>query len=120
VADSRGLQPLFRPAAEALLAEMRRAAPGFVITSGFRTKADQERLFARFQAGLSGVYTVLPPGKSQHERGWAVDIARVGVDPKADALLAAFGARWRAAGGVWGGAADPVHFEAPKRWTGRT
>ena len=29
------------------------------------------------------------------------------------------GKYWESLGGVWGGESDPVHFEAPKAWTGR-
>ena len=91
----------------------------FVLTSAKRSRMDQARLYNRWRAGLSP-FPALPPGRSQHERGLAVDIARRGVDPSDDDLLAALGAAWRKAGGVWGGEVDPVHFEAPKAWTGRT
>lgn len=102
-----------------LLEELRRVDARFVLTSAYRSPTDQAALFERFRRGEPGLYTVLPPGRSQHERGWAVDIARVGVTPKQDQLLAQLGQLWRSWGGVWGGQADPVHFEAPKAVTGR-
>jgi hypothetical protein len=46
-------------------------------------------------------------------------MVRLNVDPEDDELLVEMGERWREAGGVWGGEKDPVHFEAPKAWTGR-
>jgi len=99
---------------------MQKMDPRFVVTSSLRTFADQQRLYERFRAGGQGVFTVLPPGRSQHERGWAFDTVRVGVDPLKDELLHQVGAWWRSVGGVWGGPKDPVHFEAPKVWTGRS
>lgn len=118
MANTRQLNPAFRRIADRLLAAMRTLGP-FVITSAYRSPTEQAQLYERFKRGEGGLYTVLPPGRSQHERGFAVDIARPNVRPKEDALLHAVGAWWRAQGGVWGGEADPVHFEAPKSWTGR-
>lgn len=113
-----GLAPAFRPHADALLRLARTLDPRFVITSAKRSATDQQRLYNRWLAGLSP-FPALPPGRSQHERGLAVDLARRGVDPADDKLLAWLGATWRSVGGVWGGEKDPVHFEAPKTWTGR-
>jgi hypothetical protein len=48
-----------------------------------------------------------------------MDVARLGVKAKEDDLLIEAGHLWRSLGGVWGGEADPVHFEAPKWMTGR-
>lgn len=112
------LRPEFRPHAEQLLKAARGLDPRFVFTSTYRSRTDQARLYARYIKGESP-FPALPPGRSQHERGWAVDLARLGVDPSDDPLLAALGAAWRSIGGVWGGTVDPVHFEAPKAWTGR-
>lgn len=112
------LHPQFRPVAVELLRVARTLDPRFVFTSTYRSPTDQARLFAKYQRGESP-YPALPPGKSQHERGLAVDLARPGTDPSDDDLLAALGDAWRAVGGVWGGSVDPVHFEAPRAWTGR-
>lgn len=114
----RTLNRHFRPYAEQLLRYARSLDPRFVCTSARRSRIDQARLYHRFITGKSPL-TALPPGKSQHERGLAIDLARLNVDPSADELLAALGQAWRQAGGVWGGEKDPVHFEAPKAWTGR-
>lgn len=118
MASTRGLQPAFRPYAEMLAGWLRQQGP-YRITSGRRTRAEQVQLYQRWLRGDPGVLTPAPPGRSQHERGWAVDLAQPGVHPKDDPLLEALGLWWRSVGGVWGGAADPVHFEAPKAWTGR-
>lgn len=113
-----GLDPRFRPFADGLLRYARRLDPRFIFTSTKRSRTEQMRLYERFRSGQSDL-PALPPGRSQHERGLAVDMARLGVDPLEDALLAQLGEAWRGAGGVWGGATDPVHFEAPRSWTGR-
>lgn len=126
MAETRTLEPSFRPWAEWWLDYLRWATgEPFVVTSARRSTVDQARLYERYLAGKSGVYTVLPPGVSQHERGFAVDIARtnrraVDDDEGPDPLLLEAGAYWRSLGGVWGGERDPVHFEAPKSWTGRS
>lgn len=120
MANTRDLDPRFRPVAEALITYMRSVDPRFVITSGRRTRAEQEELWAKFQRGdPSQPYPPLPPGRSQHERGFAVDIARFGTSAAEDRDLREWGRWWRSLGGVWGGDRDPVHFEAPKSWTGR-
>jgi hypothetical protein len=125
VASLRGLNPNLLPIAEMV---MRTLEPyGFVVTSGVRSYAEQARLYDEYRAASGSprpagerLYTVLPPGRSQHERGFAWDMARLNIDPKTDELLHVIGEWWRSLGGVWGGAADPVHFEAPKAWTGRS
>lgn len=120
MANTRGLQRPFRPWAESLISYARAHDPAFRITSAKRTFMEQVRLYYDWLAGKLGIYTPARPGTSQHEKGWAIDMARPGVDPKEDDVLALIGREWRALGGVWGGASDPVHFEAPKSWTGRT
>lgn len=125
MANTRGLQPPFRAVIDWLMPYL--APHGFVITSAVRSYEEQERLYREYLAAKGApqpegrrLYTVLPPGRSQHERGWAVDLARPRVHPQQDPLLVELGTLWRSWGGVWGGPADPVHFEAPKAWTGRS
>lgn len=119
MADTRLLQPDFQPLADFLLDLLRQFDRGFRITSAKRSYTEQVSLYNRWLAGDPGIMTPARPGFSQHERGWAVDIARPGTAPQEDELLAALGRWWRELGGVWGGERDPVHFEAPKTWTGR-
>lgn len=77
------------------------------ITSTLRTRSEQERLYKRFQSGLSR-YPAAPPGTSAHEFGYAFDVVVIGDENQAD-----LGQVWEAWGGVWGGQRDPVHFEYP-------
>lgn len=71
------------------------------VTSGFRTRAEQRRLYG---ARGDNPYPVAPPGASMHERGLAVDVP------------AAFAERLVAVAAAAGicrpyPRADPVHFE---------
>lgn len=109
----------FRPYAESFFRWSRDLGAPVVVTSARRTWQEQAHLWSLYvKRGRTGL-TALPPGRSQHQRGLAWDMATPGVDPKADPWLARLGPLWRSMGGVWGGEADPVHFEAPKAWTGR-
>jgi hypothetical protein len=71
------------------------------ITSGYRSRQDQERLFAN---RANNPYPVAPPGSSMHEQGLAVD-----VSPGAVPDVARVGPR----SGLCHPfpEADPVHFE---------
>lgn len=73
------------------------------ITSGVRTRTQQARLYRRYLAGLNP-YPVAPPGTSDHEQGFAVDIW-TGSDELNDWL----GRVWLSWGGMWS-ARDRVHF----------
>jgi hypothetical protein len=72
------------------------------VASGLRTRAEQEALWARRH---TNPYPVAPPGSSDHERGFAVDVPSAHV---ADLLVVA------AAAGLCRPLpeADPVHFVA--------
>lgn len=72
------------------------------VTSGRRSRAEQENLYQNFLRGANP-YPVLPPGQSLHELGLAFDM--VTDNPKF------IGAAWNRLGGKWGGKSDPVHFE---------
>jgi LAS superfamily LD-carboxypeptidase LdcB len=109
------LRPDFRPFAEALLKYARSIDPRFVITSAWRSHTEQAQLYSKWLKGQSP-FPALPPGKSSHELGLAVDMARLGIDAATDEVLAAVGAEWRKAGGHWPGPLDPVHFSAPLSW----
>jgi len=102
------LDPRFEPWAEWLLRQSRSAQ----VTGGYRRPVLQARLYRRFLAGTHP-YPVLPPGRSMHEKGLAVDLI---AD---DAELWRLGAIWRRAGGVWGAEGDPIHFEAGRTMLGR-
>jgi len=119
VASTRDLDPRFGPLAQAWYDFLRSHDSRFVITSALRTRAQQQALYERMlkqKAAGEPYLTTLPPGRSLHERGLAVDIARFGVPAASDPLLREAGALWRQIGGTWGGEADPVHFGVPRSW----
>lgn len=103
----RTLAPGFRPWAEALVETLRRHGLAPVVTSAYRSYAQQDLLYRRYLAGHSSL-PAAPPGRSKHQLGLAVD-----VDIPTDRRwLSAAGALWRSWGGRWF-ESDPVHFEAP-------
>jgi len=110
VASLRDLRREGRQAAKKLLLLGRRVDRSLAVTSVYRSRASQERLYARFLAGKSGGIPVAPPGRSKHFLRRAFDFARPGVDPFEDELLERLGEIWLDAGGRWF-PSDPVHFE---------
>lgn len=119
MASTRDLDPRFQPYADMLVDYLHALDARFVITSSRRTADQQASLYQRMlenKAAGRPYYTTLPPGKSQHERGLAIDIVRINVPPREDDILHDIGPKWRAAGGVWGGENDPIHFGAPADW----
>jgi hypothetical protein len=103
----RDLIPELYPYASALVDAASSAGFNPRITSTIRTHGEQRRLYARFLAGQSAL-PAAPPGYSAHEYGWAFDV----VFTPYSALWEG-GKYWHSLGGVWGGSADPVHFEYP-------
>jgi len=104
-----GLQPEMRGAAEWLFDGGRQYDRRLRVTSVRRTFAEQAQLYARWKAGQSDI-PAAPPGHSKHQFGLAFDMARPGVDPYSDELLAYLGSIWNEIGGTWH-PSDPVHFE---------
>lgn len=109
MASLRTLVPDLVPYAEWLLELGQSVAPDLVVTSARRSFSEQSRLYEKYRRGESTL-PALPPGKSMHEAGLAFDLARPGIDPHQDELLAALGDVWNQVGGKWH-ASDPVHFE---------
>lgn len=103
MASTRELDPRFRPYADALVAVAHQAGLAPVVTSARRSRRAQAILYAKFLQGQMP-YTVLPPGRSVHEYGLAVDIWCRN--------LPALGRLAQSWGLVWGGTSDPVHFAA--------
>jgi hypothetical protein len=97
-ASTTGLDP--RLAAALARAEQLLGEP-VPITSGWRSPADQQRLWD--QRG-SNPYPVAPPGTSKHEQGLAVDVPRAFV-PRLRGVAAAAGLCFPLP------TTDPVHFE---------
>jgi hypothetical protein len=71
------------------------------VTSGFRSRAKQEQLYAN---RASNPNPVAPPGTSMHERGLAVDVSDI---PGFQRAMSSAPANARL---TWFGPGDPVHF----------
>lgn len=102
------LDPAGQPAAKWLLAFARSQGIPVVVTSGFRTAAQQAAL-----TPAAGLYKA---AKSRHTEGRAFDLGISGyqwhqVPPEYFRWL---GSIWKALGGRWGGdfsRPDPIHFD---------
>ena len=106
--DTAHLDPALLRAVARAQAEASRAGVELSVTSGWRSHADQRALFeaavAKYGSERAASRWVLPPGRSRHERGLAVD-----VGPPA-------GAAWLERHGVRFGLCrrydnEPWHFE---------
>lgn len=108
----QGLHPGLRPWIEYLLRVAQYNGLRVQVTSTLRTRADQARLWQRYQTCVkSGGHSCLPaapPGSSDHELGLAVDLV-VNGDYRG-AAQEALGRFWESLGGRWAGSVDPVHF----------
>ena len=105
-----GLSLLSLPSDVRLAVNRARAAArirGFeaVITSTFRTRAEQQSLFDQFQLGVRS-FPVARPGTSRHEFGLAVDM--VAVPPSRIQDLVTI---MQSVGFQWAGPSDTVHFD---------
>jgi len=110
MADLATLDRRLVPAAKYLYQLGKHYDPRLVVTSAYRSQAKQQRLYAAYMSGLSKI-PAAPPGGSLHNFGLAFDMARIGIDPFADPLLAWLGRVWEYWGGRYGGIRDPVHFQ---------
>lgn len=107
------LIPELRPYAHQLVDLAASAGLQPRVTSTLRSRAQQERLYRRYQSGISTL-PAAPPGTSSHEYGWAFDLVVTPYEALAD-----LGAIWEHSGLVWGRERDPVHFEYPGFKTAR-
>jgi len=110
VAELKQLHPQLVPAAKYLYSIGKYYDPLLVVTSSFRSRAKQSRLYDAYIRGESQI-PAARPGRSLHGYGLAFDLARIGKDPFTDPLLAWLGAVWEHWGGRYGGQRDPVHFQ---------
>lgn len=94
----RQLAPWLSPYAEYLL----RYFPELRVTSVYRSRTDQERLWRNRH---NNPYPVAPPGTSYHEYRRAWDM----VGPPG--ALREAGQIWKSWGGQWW-ESDPIHFQA--------
>lgn len=100
-----GLHPALAPYFEQLVALASYYGGAPVVTSAYRSSAQQALLYRRYLAGQSQ-FPAAPPGRSYHEFGRAIDVV---ARPE---VLAWMGAVWTSWGGTWGGRSDPIHFQA--------
>jgi len=110
MADLKTLHPQLVPWAQWIFSVGKYNDGRLVVTSARRSPNKQSELYNNWITGRSRI-PANRPGTSLHEHGWAFDLARLGVDPLADPLLAWLGALWESVGGRHGGARDPVHFQ---------
>ena len=107
--------------------DMKRAGISPTVTSAWRSTDKQAALYQcsqnrRCRKANPGLYRPLPPGKSLHEAGFAVDISGVAAGPRGAKRLTPRGRRivgiMRKNGFQWPyGLKDPAHFEAnPRRY----
>jgi peptidoglycan hydrolase-like protein with peptidoglycan-binding domain len=100
-ASSVAVNPFLQPnAKEALRRAIRTRGESLVITSAYRTVAQQYLLWSWYQQGACGIERAAKPGLSNHEDGLAIDT------PDYDAWrLVLPNENW-----VWFGQGDRVHF----------
>ena len=107
--------------------DMKRAGISPTVTSAWRSSDKQAALYRcsqsrRCRKANPGLYRPLPPGRSLHEAGFAVDISGVAAGPRGGKRLTPRGRRivgiMRKNGFQWPyGLKDPAHFEAnPRRY----
>jgi LAS superfamily LD-carboxypeptidase LdcB len=109
----------------AALRDMKHAGIRPQVTSVWRSSENQEQLYrcsisTRCRRANPGIYRALPPGKSLHEAGFAVDMSGIAAGPRGKKRLTPKGRRivgiMRKHGFKWRyGLADPAHFEADPR-----
>jgi hypothetical protein len=108
--------------------DLKRAGIKPQVTSIWRSSEDQARLHncsgsRRCRRANPGLYRALPPGRSLHEAGLAVDMSGIAAGPRGAkrltprgrrivGIMQKNGFRWRY------GLADPAHFEADPRRAG--
>ena len=81
----------------------------WTVTSTRRSRSQQLRLYRRFLAGLSR-FPALPPGRSRHEHGNALDIVFT-PEPGGVLSLPQIGQVAAQFGVHWAGPGDSVHFD---------
>jgi hypothetical protein len=74
------------------------------VTSGFRSRSLQTKLYNDYLAGINP-YPAAPPGTSKHETGEAIDVLSTNTETLVTLLTSV--------GLSWAGPDDPIHFEIP-------
>jgi peptidoglycan L-alanyl-D-glutamate endopeptidase CwlK len=113
------LDKRFQPLVRQLLDEANKLTSPWLtfITDGFRTYAEQAKLYAQGRTAPGKIVTNAPPGTSNHEKGLAVDLAfqkdgllsyDVDLYGKIVPIARKLNIDW---GGDWTGFPDKPHFE---------
>lgn len=118
-----GLNPKLKPLAEQFIDIAVQQGIGVVITQGYRSSAEQDRLYQQGRTTKGPIVTNAKPGSSKHNYGVAFDVALVdergqptwksstpGVWDKLGQIGESLGLKW---GGRWKGFVDRPHFELP-------
>lgn len=100
----KGIAGLRDPVASVAAEMLRRAGGAIWIVSGWRSTAQQARLYQRWLARVPGQARAAPPGRSKHERGLAVDWG--GIRSIYQSLARSLGAHFPVSG-------EPWHMEVP-------
>jgi len=100
-----------------------RRNPRLIVTGAWRTRAEQEALYARGRTSPGAIVTNAPPGTSLHEYGLALDFGFVddvlGKMDWAECRFHQLGAIAEKYGLRWGGrfqTPDLPHVQAPCSW----
>jgi peptidoglycan LD-endopeptidase CwlK len=113
-----GLRPEIQPLIEGLLVAAFEQGIALIVTDGFRSVAEQDRLFAQGRTAPGPIVTGARGGSSWHNYGLAADVALLvngrPTWPNDLALWSRIGALGKALGLRWGGdfpTPDRPHFE---------
>lgn len=115
-----GLNAKMKPLAIKFVELANRNGLSIVLTSGYRSNKEQERLYQQGRTTKGRVVTHAKPGTSKHNHGLAIDIAFLNeknqiywpsdnaIWEKAAGIGESLGLKW---GGRWSGFKDKPHFE---------
>lgn len=117
-----GLKPRVERATEAVISEMKKKGHQVRLVQGFRSKAEQDKLYAQGRTSSGAVVTNAKAGESLHNYGVAVDFVFVQEGYNASSLLwetlgevgTRQGFEW---GGDWTSLVDKPHFEMKLGYT---
>lgn len=125
---AQGLNPNLQGLAQQLIELAKREGIQLIITSGYRSNEEQEKLYQQGRTTKGPVVTHAKPGSSKHNHGLAFDVAPLDKNgkphwPEDEALWEkigrigeSLGLKW---GGRWAGFKDRPHFELAAMQSGR-
>ena len=112
----KGLKPRVERGAEAIISEMKKKGHEVRVVQGYRSREEQDKLYAQGRTTPGAIVTNAKGGESLHNFGCAVDFVFVKEGYNASSLLwETLGAVGKRQGFVWGGdwtsLVDKPHFE---------